>query len=741
MTRLLFVLAAACTPQTGLKIHGDTGLSGEHGNIGGDSAGAGDSAEAPDADGDGYLSGADDCDDADGSVHPGASESCNARDDDCDGEVDEEAGAPWFLDADGDGYGDDSSVVIACAAPDGYRAASGDCDDGNIDFHPGATEVCTDPNDYNCDGAVGWADGDADGWAACEECDDGNRAVHPDAVEVCNALDDDCDTLTDDADDDLDASSTTTFYVDGDADTYGSDVTVPACALPVGAAARSGDCDDAVSTIHPAATEVCDATDNDCDGDVDDADAGVDLSTAPSWYADADLDGHGDAADAVVQCDAPADRVASDDDCDDDAVDVHPDAPEICNAIDDDCDGDIDDADADVDLTTGTNVYADDDADGYGDAADSLIACAAPAGYVLNATDCADGSVAVNPGATEVCNSLDDDCDGLTDDADPGLDASTGATFYGDADADGYGDAAAATMSCLVAPGTVANADDCDDEALAVNPAATEVCNGVDDDCEGTADGADAVDATVWYLDADLDGAGDSTAVETACDAPDGYVATGGDCDDTDAEHVPGATWYADDDADGFGDASAAVTQCDPPRGYVSDATDCNDGSDDAYPGATESCDSIDNDCDASTDEVGATGCTTYYYDYDADGYGSSSVSGQCSCSTSGYYTAGVATDCYDSNASANPAASSYSYYNRGDGSYDFNCDGASTQYSTAVYTCSTSWTGWSCSGYTSGWSGTAAACGAAGTWKSGCSASWWSCSASSSASAVQPCI
>ncbi|MDP2308812.1 MAG: FG-GAP-like repeat-containing protein [Pseudomonadota bacterium] len=104
---------------------------------------------------------------------------------------------------------------------------------------------------------------------------------------------------------------------------------------------------------------------------------------------------------------------------------------------------------------------------------------------------------------------------------------------FSDADADGY------------APPT-----DCDDTNAAINPEAAEVCNGVDDDCEGTID-AGALDAGTWYADADADGYVDPDQSLTACDEPDGYAAlTEADCDDADAARFPGGDDVADDGID-----------------------------------------------------------------------------------------------------------------------------------------------------------------------------------------------
>lgn len=106
-----------------------------------------------DGDGDGHPA-ALDCDDTRARTHPGAPETCDGRDNDCDGEVDEGAAdAPtWFLDADADGVGG-SSELDACFAPEGHTAVSGDCDDTNRAAYPDAIEV-GDGADNDCDGSV-----------------------------------------------------------------------------------------------------------------------------------------------------------------------------------------------------------------------------------------------------------------------------------------------------------------------------------------------------------------------------------------------------------------------------------------------------------------------------------------------------------------------------------------------------------------------------------------------------------
>jgi hypothetical protein len=103
-------------------------------------------------------------------------------------------------------------------------------------------------------------------------------------------------------------------------------------------------------------------------------------------------------------------------------------------------------------------------------------------GSILLGGDCDDGRFDVWPGAPELCNETDDDCDGETDEADA-LDAPT---WYTDADGDGYGDIDSPVVSCSAAVGTVSNPDDCDDTLASVFPGAPEVeSDGIDQDCDG----------------------------------------------------------------------------------------------------------------------------------------------------------------------------------------------------------------------------------------------------------------
>ncbi len=208
------------------------------------------------------------------------------------------------------------------------------------------------------------------------------------------------------------------------------------------------------------------------------------------WYSDVDGDGYGAGEPAGEACTVPAGASDRNDDCDDTDASVHPDAVEICDGQDNDCDGLADDDDGDV--QGGTGWYLDGDGDGYGVGEVIYEGCDPGGGYAADATDCDDGDPAVHPGATEVCATLgvDDDCDGLIDLDDPDLDPTGLVQVFVDGDGDGYGDASMTTAACGASSGWVEDGSDCDDAEPLANPGMDEICNdGIDNDCDGTANG------------------------------------------------------------------------------------------------------------------------------------------------------------------------------------------------------------------------------------------------------------
>lgn len=200
------------------------------------------------------------------------------------------------------------------------------------------------------------------------------------------------------------------------------------------------------------------------------------------YYHDFDGDGFGDPSDTETSCSQPTRYVVNNQDCDDDDDGIYPGAVEICDGLDNDCDGLIDSLDGDVVYNT---FYLDSDSDGYGNSAMSIQACSAPEGYVDNDTDCDDSNNMVNPGFQEICDGIDNDCDGLIDNDDNDLGS---IEWFPDSDSDGYGINGVTLYQCEQPDGYAAFIDDCDDNDANINPGATEVCDGIDNDCDGNVD-------------------------------------------------------------------------------------------------------------------------------------------------------------------------------------------------------------------------------------------------------------
>ena len=129
-----------------------------------------------------------------------------------------------------------------------------------------------------------------------------------------------------------------------------------------------------------------------------------------------------------VACTSLPSFSASQDDCNDENPDIHPNATEICNGIDDNCNNDIDDN------PQTTNIfYRDGDGDGFGDENNTISQCSLPDGFVSILGDCNDDNINISPDASEICNGIDDNCDTEVDN-----DSTDAGTWYRDNDGDGF---------------------------------------------------------------------------------------------------------------------------------------------------------------------------------------------------------------------------------------------------------------------------------------------------------------
>ncbi|MCB9743739.1 MAG: putative metal-binding motif-containing protein [Alphaproteobacteria bacterium] len=262
-------------------------------------------------------------------------------------------------------------------------------------------------------------------------------------------------------------------------------------------------------------------------------------------------------ADDSGEVDADGDGSPASEDCDDSDALVYPGAEELCDSLDNDCDAAVDEEAADA-----RAWYADSDGDGVGAVEAGGEACALPSGASWDSGDCDDENAEVYPGADEVCDGTDNDCDGLIDVEDE--DIQDASTWYADLDGDGFGDPAGAVLACSLPQDYVADDSDCDDGDAEVHPGAQEVCDesGVDEDCDGLVDDDDesVSGTTEWYADSDGDGYGDADSTLEACEAPRGYVDDDTDCDDSDASVYPNSGCDLDWDGSYSGTIDITVT-------------------------------------------------------------------------------------------------------------------------------------------------------------------------------------
>ncbi len=252
-------------------------------------------------------------------------------------------------------------------------------------------------------------------------------------------------------------------------------------------------------------------------------------------------------------------------------------------------------------------VWLDEDGDGFGSQTSVGYTCEPGPNQATNNVDCDDVNASVNPSTPEICDIVDNDCDGSIDEA---------LSFYPwfeDADGDGYGNPEVKQTFCM-SPGTdwLLVSGDCDDANDGINPEAIEVCDGgIDNDCDGQSDDGDGsldlATATRWYVDGDLDGYGGDVFFDQCITPNPDSVTVGGDCNDSSAMINPGVlevcnpnadencngllddedpnidpasqnVFFADVDGDGYGDPNVTTLACVPVPGIgVANDDDCDD--------------------------------------------------------------------------------------------------------------------------------------------------------------------
>jgi len=543
-----------------------------------------------------------DCNDQNALINPNAQEVCDGIDNNCDGFIDNGLTfTTYYADVDGDTYGNPNSSISACSPPTGYVLNNTDCDDTNSAINPGATDIPINGIDEDCNGAdaplvplnlgmyqfAGTVDCATQDNAVTTQpqgatfslfnglgttCAAGGGVFNRSGWNGLNTVEltqynefsvvaQECKKLN------LDrvafkfrpsaSAGSPIWHLRSSIDNFATDID-----FGTGVNVNNAYLEDTVFLVNHNnldqvtfrfyITEMLGTTTT---WRMDDVSLyGNIMNVTPKlYYADVDGDGYGDAANDTLTCTQPTGFILDNSDCNDQNPLVNPITVWYFDADNDligdstvsytgcipptgyvlaagDCD------DANPQISGPITYYADIDGDLFGDNSTAQSLCQNPGiGYVTVGGDCDDANPLINPNATEVCDGIDNDCDGVADD---GL---VFAMYYVDADGDGFGDEATGVESCSQPQNTITTGGDCDDTNDQIYPGATEVCDAVDNNCDGNID--EGLTFIIYYTDSDNDGFGTGSTGSSLCENPGlGFSTNNQDCDDTNGQINPNAT-------------------------------------------------------------------------------------------------------------------------------------------------------------------------------------------------------